>query len=568
MISETISHYRILKKLGAGGMGEVYLAEDTRLGRRVAIKFLPEESIADELAKKRLIREAQAAATLDNPNICGIHEVGEEDGRSFIVMQYVEGETLAVRIKRQPLALHEVLSVATQVADGLAEAHSRGIIHRDIKPANIMLTARHQAKVMDFGLAKMIEQKSIVESLAETQSLLTEAGMIVGTVPYMSPEQVKCEPLDGRSDIFSFGTVLYEMLTGHQPFAAQSAAEVISAILTSEPPPLVRYSSEAPNELQRIITKAMTKDRERRYQTMRELTLDLDNCRREHEAGRATVSHVEGMTRDGAVTTTSPVVKQRRFIPSRLLLAAVALLVMAGAAALAYVLVFRGATAARPPEIKSIAVLPLENLSGDAAQEYFADGMTEAIIGNLAKIRALRVVSRPSVMRFKGSRQPLAEIAQELKVDAVIVGSVQRASGRVKVTAQLIQAATDAHLWADEYERDLSDALKLQSEVARAVATEIRIQVTAEEQARLAAARSINPQAHEAYLLGRSHLSKNNEQDWKQAIAYFQRATQIAPDYAAAYAGLSDVWLQRGVFSVKPFKEIEAPARAAALQAL
>ncbi|MFY9608027.1 MAG: protein kinase [Blastocatellia bacterium] len=566
--NKTISHYRILQKLGAGGMGEVYLAEDTQLDRKVAIKFLPPGTVVDDQARRRLVREAKAAAKLDHPNICAIHEVGEADGQSFIVMQYVEGETLASRLRRKPFGLPEAMDIATQTADALAEAHSRGIIHRDIKPQNIMITARNQVKVMDFGLARVVKQQEAFESEAETESVLTDPGVIVGTVPYMSPEQVKGESLDLRSDIFSFGAVLYEMVSGRQPFASDSAAEIISAILTREPPPLVRYSSEVPNELQRIITKAMTKDRERRCQSMRDLALDLDNCRREYEAGRATASHDERMTKDGAVTTTAFDVKQRRFLPSHPLLTAVALLVIIAALALAYVLVFRGSTAARPPEIRSLAVLPLENLSGDPSQEYFADGMTEAIIGNLAQIRALRVVSRTSVMRFKGSRKPLPEIAQELNVDAVIAGSVQRASGRVKITAQLIHAATDAHLWARDYERDLADVLKLQSEVARAVADEIRIQVTAEERARLASARSVNPQAQEAYLLGRFHLRNHNEEDLKKAIEHFERAIHLAPDYAAAYAGLAAAWLERGVWGAKEFKEVEAPARNAALKAI
>ena len=568
MISETISHYRILSKLGAGGMGEVYLAGDTQLDRKVAIKFLPTETAADEPAKKRLVREAKAAATLDHPNICAVYEVGEQDGRSFIVMQYVEGATLAARLERQPVELREALNIGIQVADALAEAHSRGIIHRDIKPQNIMITPRGQVKVLDFGLARVVRERDLLKSEAETQSLLTEPGMVIGTVPYMSPEQVKGEHVEASSDIFSFGAVLYEMVTGRQPFAGENAAMTISAIVTKDPAPLARYCDGVPAELERIVRKCLEKDRELRYQTMRDLAIDLGNMRRECETERITASQREGATRHELVTPTDANVERRRFPFSRRALAVIALLAMMAAVVLAYLLNSRGATATRPPEIKSLAVLPLENLSGDPAQEYFADGMTEALINNLAQIRALKVISRTSAMRYKGSGKLLPEIARELGVDAVIEGSVQRAGGRVRVTAQLIHAATDSHLWARDYERDLTDVLKLQGEVARAVADEIRIQVTTEERVRLASARSINPQAHEAYLLGRYHFSKNNEQDWKQAIEHFERATQIAQDYAAAYAGLSDVWLQRGVFGVKPFKEVEPPARAAVLQAL
>jgi len=275
----TLSHYRIVSKIGAGGMGEVYLAEDLWLDRRVAIKLLPAESAADEQANKRLIREAKAAAKLDHPNICSVYEVGEADGRSFIAMQYVEGETLYSRLKRKPIELRESLDIAIQIADALAEAHSSGIIHRDIKPQNIIITSRGQSKVMDFGLAKVLESKSLTESTAETESLLTDPGTILGTVPYMSPEQVRGQSLDARSDIFSFGAVLYEMISGRQPFAAESAAATLSAILTQEPSPVARYSTQAPEELQRILRKCLEKDRERRYQTVRDLAIDLENLR-------------------------------------------------------------------------------------------------------------------------------------------------------------------------------------------------------------------------------------------------------------------------------------------------
>src|SRR5712692_1668462 len=278
-VDTTLSHYRIVAKLGAGGMGEVYLAEDTKVARQVAIKVLPAGSIADERAHKRLIREAQSAATLDHPNICSIYEVGEEADTSFIVMQYVKGETLAARIQRNPMDLQEALDVAAQVADALAEAHSHNIIHRDIKPQNIMLTARGQAKVLDFGLARTVQEKRLIDTEAETESLLTAPGLVVGTVPYMSPEQVRGEVLDARTDIFSFGAVLYEIVTGTQPFAAASAAATLSTILTKEPPPLARYSREVPHELERIVSKVLRKDRDERYQTAKDLLIDLKSLK-------------------------------------------------------------------------------------------------------------------------------------------------------------------------------------------------------------------------------------------------------------------------------------------------
>jgi TolB-like protein/cytochrome c-type biogenesis protein CcmH/NrfG len=564
-----LGRYEIRSQIGAGGMGEVYLGEDTQLGRRVAIKLLPTEIVSDEQARKRLVREARAAATLDHPNICSIYEVGEEDGLSFIVMQYLEGETLDVRMKRKSLDLSESLSIATQVADALAEAHTHGIVHRDIKPQNIIITPRGQAKVMDFGLAKAMPPTGVVDTEANTRSLLTTPGVVLGTVPYMSPEQVRGERIDARSDIFSFGVVLYEMLSGRQPFANDSAAATASAILTHEPLPLARYCTDVPDELQRIVRKCLEKDRERRYQTMRDVAIDLDNCRREHETAQATVSRGERMTGGVAVTTAASDVRKRKFLLSRGALIAGTLLTLLIGVTLAYLFVFRRATTtARSPEIRSLAVLPLSNLSGEPAQEYFADGMTEALISNLAQIRALKVISRQSAMTYKGSNKLLPEIARELHVDAVIEGSVQRSGGRVHVTARLIPAAADSPLWSRDYDRDLSDVLKLQSEVARAIADEIRIQVTADERARLASARKIDPQAHEAYLLGRYHLSKLNEEDLHQAIENFERAIQLAPDYAAAYAGLSQAWQERGIWGTKTFSEAEAPARAAALKAI
>ena len=555
MVGETLSHYRIISKIGAGGMGEVYLAEDTKLGRKVAIKFLPPEAAADQQARKRLLREARVAATLDHPNICAVYEVGEEVGRSFIVMQYIEGETLAARIGRQPLDVPTSIAIAIQVAGALEEAHTSGLIHRDIKPPNIMLTAREQVKVLDFGLAKPVGHSAMIESEAETASLLTSTGLIVGTLPYMSPEQTRGEELDGRSDLFSFGTMLYEMVAGLQPFAARSAADVVAAILTREVVPLDRQVPGVPSKLAQIVHKCLQKNREHRYQSAGELLGDLNSLQRASYASTPAVVSVSGDKR------------QLRLGPRRLL--AVAAVVMLVITALVYTLYFRRASATSLPEIKSLAVLPLENLSGDPAQEYFADGMTEALIDNLAQIRALnRVISRTSVMRYKGNRnKSLPEIAAELNVDAILEGTVQRAGERVHVTARLIPAIADSPSWRGNYDRAASDVLKLQSDVARAVADEIRVHVTPEEQARLAAARTINREAHDEYLRGREHL-RTNEEDLRQAIEHFERAIQLEPDYAAAYAGLSSAWSARGTFGAKTRQEALTLAREAATKAV
>ena len=348
-----LTHYRVLSPLGAGGMGEVYLAEDTRLGRKVALKLLPASAVADEQAKKRLLREARAAATLDHPNICAVYEVGEEDDQSFIVMQYVEGETLAARIKRQLLDVQAALAIAAQVADALQEAHARSILHRDIKPQNIMLTTRGQVKVLDFGLAKVMRGKAIAESEAETASWATETGVIVGTVPYMSPEQVKGEGLDGRSDIFSYGIVLYEMLSGQRPFEAKSTAEIISAILTREPPPLRGQAGTVPAGLERLVRKCLEKEPARRYQTMEELAVDLGQVWRECESGQVASSISDAVTASRVAVVSQRRVEWRSLLRSRAALAITSLVILA-AAATAYTLFFRRPSLTPAPGSKSV----------------------------------------------------------------------------------------------------------------------------------------------------------------------------------------------------------------------
>ncbi|HXI94242.1 MAG TPA: protein kinase, partial [Blastocatellia bacterium] len=360
----TISHYRILSRLGAGGMGEVFLAEDTRLDRKVAIKFLSAESASDEGAKKRLIREARAAAKLDHPNICAIYEVGEADGQTFIVMQYVEGETLTARFNREPMTLRDAVAIAEQVANALTEAHAKGIVHRDIKPQNIMLTARAQVKVLDFGLAKVMREKALPESEAETAILVTQSGVIIGTVPYMSPEQVRAEDLDGRSDIFSYGVVLYEILSGRRPFEAKSTAEVISAILTQEPAPLRGQASAVPEGFERLIRKCLEKEPARRYQTMEELTADLALVRRDCETGKIAASIADATTETVKAPVTEPSVERRILTGSRGVVAT-AVLATVTVAAIVYAAFFRSPAIAPVAGSKSV---------NSAAYDYYLRG--------------------------------------------------------------------------------------------------------------------------------------------------------------------------------------------------
>ena len=408
-----LGHYEIRAKLGEGGMGEVYLAEDRKLNRKVAVKFLPPESTADLRAKRRLMREAQAAAALDHPNICSIYEVGEEDGRAFIVMQYVEGETLAARIHRKPLELKEALGFSVPMADALAEAHARRIIHRDIKPQNVMITARGQVKILDFGLAKVIADRNVLDGEAETQSLLTEAGAIVGTIPYMSPEQVKGEPLDARSDIFSFGTVLYEMVSGRRPFSAKTMAEIISAILTTEPPPLAHYSIVAPAGLQQILRKCVEKDRERRYQTMREVARDLESVLRECESGLAVAPAVDRNAATIRMAATNQVLKQRTLLRSRLGLA-LAALVMLAAVASGYVLFFSKPRTAPPASAKSV---------NSPAYDYYLRGKVNAGSENRENNESAIKLLEQAIAADPNFAPAYAELAEAYNIQAFYFAS-------------------------------------------------------------------------------------------------------------------------------------------------
>ncbi|HEY8187461.1 MAG TPA: protein kinase [Pyrinomonadaceae bacterium] len=590
LIGQQLSHYEITGLLGEGGMGTVYLAHDARLGRKVAVKLLPPYFTGDQNRLYRFEQEARAASALNHPNIITIHEIGESDSGRYLVTEFVEGQTLRERLTQSRMGLSEALAVITQVASALAAAHEAGIVHRDIKPENLMIRRDGLVKVLDFGLAKLTEsQQPAVDTQAAT-AIKTDAGVVMGTVRYMSPEQARGQKVDARTDIFSLGVVLYEMVTGEAPFEGASAGDVIAAILITEPPPLAQYAPDLPVELDGIVTKSLAKDKEKRYQVVEDLLLDLRRLKQQLEfetqhgsvsqtiAGEASVS--QGTARADIETTKKPALStaiseatrntsSAEYLFTKIKRRGTLLVLFALLAILAAIGYWAWGRKARPA-FDSIAILPLTNASGDASSEYLSDGITENIINSLTQLSGLKVTARTTVFRYKGKDIDAQEAGRQLKVDAVMTGKVIQQGETLIVQADLVNVADGTQIWGDKYNGKLSDILTVQEEIAKRISEKLRLKLTGAERERLTKPLTENTEAYQLYLKGRYHLYKPNKENAKKALDYFEQAIAKDPTYALAYAGLADSYaeFQRTGINLLPAKEAMPKAKQAATKAL
>jgi serine/threonine-protein kinase len=543
-------NYKIVGKLGQGGGGVVYLARDTRLQRAVVLKFLSEELVADERARKRFLREARLASALDHPNICTIFEINEANGLDFIVMQYVEGKTLKQIITGRPLEIDAALAIAIQVADGLAAAHQQKIVHRDIKPGNIVISDTGRVKILDFGLAKSLAYSTVASSEDATE--LTRQGAQVGTPAYMSPEQVRGEKIDHRSDIFSFGAVLYTMVTGRSPFKGKNKTpvDIMHSVAHERPPSASELNDRVPAELEAIIERAMAKDPGERYQTIQDLLEDLQRLKQHSQSDGAAIRRA----------LSRPRINVRPFAFAALALAMLAVIGV-GLQAL-----FRSSSSRHP--ISSLVVLPFTNNNNDPNSDYLSDGITESIINSLSQVSQLKVMARTTAFRYKGKDSDPQTVAQELKVDGVLTGKVTQQGDSLLVQAELVNAADGTELWGEKYSRKMADILTVQEEIARRISERLRLRLTGEEEKRLSKSYTANTEAYQLYLKGRYYWNKRTEESYQKAIESFRQAIDRDRNYALAYSGLADCYSFLSNQGKRPPREAFPLAKEAAERAI
>jgi eukaryotic-like serine/threonine-protein kinase len=532
---QSINHYKVIKLIGAGGMGEVYLAEDKKLDRRVAVKILNERFAKHESDLRRFTREAKAVSALNHPNILVIHEIGESQGTNYIVSEFIEGKTLREIVAASPIELTEILDITIQIVSALTAAHGAHIVHRDIKPENIMIRPDGYIKILDFGLAKLIGQKAIGFEEPTIEQNATARGLILGTVNYMSPEQAKGEQIDERTDIFSLGAAVYEMIAGRTPFAGDSMSETFANLINREPQPLSRFSADAPDELQRIVSKMLRKNRDERYQTMKGLLADLKSLQKRLEFEAELGRNPPPDKQLEAETQTFKADKRE--------------------------------TTQTTEQTNSIAVLPFANMSNDAENEYFCDGLAEELLNALSKIKDLKVAARTSAFSFKNRNVGVSEIGDALNVKTILEGSVRKAGTRLRISVKLINASSGYHLWSERYDGELKDIFDLQDEITLAVIDELKVKFLSEEQAALRNRYTENVEAYQLYLKGQYEWKKHAQEDLHKAIAYYNQAVELDPNYASAYCGLTESYGVLGFLYLPP-NETFPQAKAYAAKAL